>query len=118
MICPNCKHEFFGKNKVDLFEKHVVRGSGCWGWNGYIHPSGYACFGKNSKLAHRHSYELYKGKIPDGLIIDHLCRNRSCTNPDHLEAVTYKENSIRGLTGMHLAKDKRVINRYRKILAK
>lgn len=46
--------------------------------------------------AHRFSYEVVKGKIPDGLVIDHLCRNSKCVNPDHLEPVTQKENIIRG----------------------
>lgn len=45
---------------------------------------------------HRLSYELYKGKIPDNYHIDHLCRNTYCCNPDHLEAVTPKENTLRG----------------------
>lgn len=46
--------------------------------------------------AHRLSYELHKGEIPEGLEIDHLCRNRWCVNPDHLEAVTRRENIMRG----------------------
>jgi len=50
-------------------------------------------------LAHRFVYELFVGPIPNGLEIDHLCRNRPCINPAHLEAVTCKENIRRGLTG-------------------
>lgn len=46
-------------------------------------------------LAHRIAYELYKGKIPDGLTVDHLCFNRLCQNPQHLEAVTFEENARR-----------------------
>lgn len=48
-----------------------------------------------TKLVHRVAYEAWKGPIPDGLHIDHLCRNRGCCNPDHLEAVTCGENTFR-----------------------
>lgn len=50
----------------------------------------------NNKLAHRVSYEMFVGPIPDGMQIDHLCRNRGCVNPKHLEAVSQRENVIRG----------------------
>jgi hypothetical protein len=49
-------------------------------------------------LTHRIAYHLYKGEVPDGLTIDHLCRNKWCNNPDHLEAVTSSENSKRANT--------------------
>ena len=49
-----------------------------------------------TEWAHRVSYELFRGPIPDGLQIDHLCRIRHCVNPDHLEAVTQRENILRG----------------------
>lgn len=48
--------------------------------------------------AHRFSYQLYKGNIPKNLVIDHLCKNPSCVNPDHLEAVTNRENILRGIS--------------------
>lgn len=71
----------------------------CWIWAACKTKYGYGRFGLKGKtvLAHRFSYEMCKGRIPDGLVLDHLCRNPSCVNPDHLEAVTQRVNSIRGI---------------------
>ena len=71
---------------------------GCWYWVASVNDRGYGTFQvfKRPKKAHRVSYEMFKGKIPDGLELDHLCRVRNCVNPDHLEAVTHKENVLRG----------------------
>jgi endogenous inhibitor of DNA gyrase (YacG/DUF329 family) len=72
--------------------------SGCWLWVGAVDGKGYAVIGVDgqSMPAHRHSYERKKGPIPEGLVIDHLCRVPSCVNPDHLEPVTNRENLDRG----------------------
>ena len=73
----------------------------CWPWPGRIHPEGYGqTFWNGHRMnAHRAMYELLIGPIPTGLDLDHLCRNRSCVNPAHLEPVTRRENIRRGETG-------------------
>lgn len=76
------------------FWSKVDKTDSCWLWTGALHDLGYARFQSDGKrvYAHRYSYELVNGSIPDGLTIDHLCRVRHCVNPDHLEAVTHREN--------------------------
>jgi len=78
----------------------IADGDGCWIYSG-TKRSGYGKFywlegGRQFAMAHRVAYEHVRGPIPNGLTIDHLCRNRSCVRPDHLEAVTLKENILRG----------------------
>lgn len=75
--------------------------SGCLLWSGAKLRSGYGVIkvggraGKNVTV-HRIAYIAAKGEVPEGLVIDHLCRMRHCVNPDHLEAVTHRENCLRG----------------------
>lgn len=90
----------------DRFLAKVDRSGLCWLWTAYTNPRGYGQFGIGSRTdgtakvipAHRWAYEHWVGPIPDGLTIDHLCRNRPCVNPDHLEPVTQGENTLRGDT--------------------
>ena len=72
---------------------------GCWNWAGSLSRYGYGRIrGKPERLAHRVVYELLVGPIPEGLQLDHLCRNPRCVRPDHLEPVTHRENLLRGET--------------------
>lgn len=77
--------------------------SGCWLWTKSISPDGYGRInigippGKSLSV-HRWSYEYFKGPIPAGLTVDHLCRVRCCVNPYHLEVVTIAQNVLRGIS--------------------
>ena len=85
-----------------FWDKVEVRGEECWPWRASIKDTGYGQFRYNGRArpAHRYSYELLIGPIPPGLVIDHLCRNRACVNPLHMEPVTNEENIRRGLFGV------------------
>lgn len=71
----------------------------CWRWTGALNSRGYGSVGMRgiSRLSHRVTYTLLVGEIPDGLQLDHLCRNKACCNPSHLEPVTALENTRRAL---------------------
>jgi hypothetical protein len=89
---------FVDKNGPEAFHSQTGKPIGkCWNWSGGV-SDGYGMLWLNKKNihAHRFSYRLYRGATPDGLELDHLCRNRSCSNPAHLEPVTHKENVRRG----------------------
>ena len=85
-----------------MMDKFTVN-DGCWEWTGATNGRGYGTIRKGRAVdgmvyAHRVMYEELIGPIPDDLEIDHLCRNRSCVNPEHLEPVTAQENVLRGDT--------------------
>ena len=86
------------KNSNQRFWAKVNKTDTCWLWTASKNWGGYGSFRVNKKkvTAHRYSYEIYKGKIPNGLQLDHLCRNRACVNPEHHEPVTNRENVVRG----------------------
>jgi hypothetical protein len=82
----------------DILHEYVVVQGDCWEWSRYRTNRGYGKVGfrgNTGALAHRVVWELLIGPIPDGLVIDHLCLNTACVNPDHLEPVTLAENNGR-----------------------
>lgn len=80
-----------------FWSKTIITES-CWLWIGTKRTDGYGRFWTpgGDCYAHRFSYELVHGTIPEGLTLDHLCRNHSCVNPAHLDPVTPRENVLRG----------------------
>lgn len=80
--------------------KYQVQEDGCWRWTDALRPDGYGTLmlgtDLGTMLAHRVSYLLQVGPIPAGHELDHLCRNRACVNPKHLEPVLHRENGVRG----------------------
>lgn len=91
------------------FWAKVRKSAQCWEWTAYRVPAhgkpGYGQFwnGRKLVLAHRYAYERARGPIPAGLQIDHLCRNKACVNPAHLELVTTQENTRRAAPFMRRA---------------
>lgn len=100
------------------FWRKVVKTSTCWVWTAATNSTGYGCVGIEGRryLAHRVAYQALVGPIPEGLTIDHLCFNKLCVNPEHLEPVTAAENNRRAaaritrcLRGHELAGDNLIV---------
>lgn len=89
--------------KIDNFRRYVVDlTTDCWVWIGPKNDRGYGTFSRpyrGEKKAHRAFWRKYVGEIAQGMEIDHLCRNRACVNPGHMEAVTHWENMQRSRRG-------------------
>jgi len=83
---------------IERFEEKFKKSDGCWEWTSSLNNNGYGQFHyrKKNVYSHRFSYELYVGPIPNGMVLDHLCRNTKCLNPKHLEVVTQAVNMARG----------------------
>jgi hypothetical protein len=85
--------------------KHIIASmigrtdSGCWEWTGLLSPDGYGDITHAGRRwrAHRLSYIAFVGPIPEGLVLDHLCRNKVCVNPAHLDPTTSRINVLRGI---------------------
>lgn len=116
---PECSRSFFGKGLCRLHYHRkwrtgstddppsaeerawarVRKTATCWFWVGSIANNGYGVIRRKGTetRAHRYFYKLLRGEIPKGLVLDHLCRNRACVRPDHLDPVTNVENVMRGI---------------------
>jgi hypothetical protein len=79
-------------------DRITINDNGCWVWNGTKHEDGYGLIsiGGKREYAHRVMYQLFVGPVNNNRELDHLCRNPACCNPSHLEAVSSRENSLRG----------------------
>jgi hypothetical protein len=79
---------------LDRFFGNVVKADGCWEWSGTRHPFGYGRITMDGKttFAHRASWVIHRGPVPEGLFVRHKCDNPPCCNPDHLELGTAKQN--------------------------
>ena len=99
-LCVNPAHLTVRPADADRFWAKVDKTGDCWLWTGNVRgPMGYGRFAitaAKAVQAHRYAYEMAVGPVPVGLQLDHLCRTPRCVRPNHLEAVTPRENTLRG----------------------
>lgn len=112
----NVKNRRSIKSRIRFFWSRINKTDKCWLWIGAKLISGYGYLylqnGKQSRkkvLAHRFSYILHYGKIPNGKELDHICRIKNCVNPKHLEPVTSKENTYRGTNPKIIIMHRRIL---------
>src|SRR3990167_6510962 len=88
---------FVSKPLILRLAENMLVGDDCWEWQGAQNGAGYgqAWDGSRNRAAHRVMYEQLVGPVPIGFELDHLCRNKACCNPKHLEVVTHQENILR-----------------------
>ena len=91
---------------LEYLATRLLIGDGCWMLTTKPASNGYSVvqIRQQRQSGHVALYELFKDDVPDGLELDHLCRNRACVRPDHLEPVTHRENGRRGIAEWPLAK--------------
>lgn len=87
------------EQRLESIWAKVTKTDSCWLWNGRMTPDGYGRRSWRGKevSVHKIVYSLLVADVPQGLVIDHLCRTRSCVNPEHMEIVTNRENVLRGI---------------------
>lgn len=87
----------FEEDKARFQSKYTTKSNGCMLWNSPLDKDGYGTFyfARRNRRAHRVAWFFANGEIPEGLVVNHKCKNHGCVNPQHLEVVTKKENALK-----------------------